>query len=207
MGPAPEPDRQRALSGAILGGHAAAVDGGRVGSDDRDGIEVLSDFHRQVDTHLDLLDDLAQEAREHGRVGKARAEVIARFFGNALVEHDTDEETLLLPLLRQYSDDPMLVRLVTVCTNGHEKLEARVEALIPVLWTLAKHPDHVDGELLASKTRGLRSLLEGHMRLEESTLFPHARDVLSSEELRGLGNELRTLAEERRLGTKRVKKL
>jgi len=178
-----------------------------VGQDQRDGIEFLSDFHRQIATHLDLLDDLAREAVDHGRVGKARAEVLARFFGETLVDHDTDEETLLLPLLKRESEDPILMRLVRVCTNGHEQLETRVESLLPTLWSLAKAPDAVDGPVLAMKVQRIRALLEAHMRLEETSLFPHARELLGKAALQKLGNELRTLAEERRTGTKRVQEL
>jgi hemerythrin-like domain-containing protein len=165
------------------------------------------EFHRQVRTYLDLFDELAHDARHYGRVGRARAQALADFFSGPLMAHDTDEETLLLPLMRRQGDDPILDRLLRVCTNGHEKLESRLEQVLPALRELAADPDEPNVSALTTAAREIRSLLESHMRLEETSLFPHAREILGGDDLRALGDELRTLEEERRTGAKRVKQL
>ncbi|HWI37001.1 MAG TPA: hemerythrin domain-containing protein [Burkholderiales bacterium] len=65
-------------------------------------LDLLEAAHARIDTHLALLERLAERTAQHGSDGDARhaARFVMRFFDTTGLQHQRDEEEKLFPLLR-----------------------------------------------------------------------------------------------------------
>ena len=154
-------------------------------------IERLVAFHADMRLATAALTTLIRTA-SRGSYDLDQAKRLAEFFGGPLLWHDEDEEVGLLPRLRRLTLSEADVAVIDATSRGHDRMEELLEHLGPVLASLA---DGVRGapmelEAAAAEARALEVLLEGHMRLEEESLFPLATSRLSPEELDELEREM-----------------
>lgn len=92
-----------------------------------------------------------------------------------LQSHFEQEETVLLPLLREHEDFPQ--SLNDELLNDHVYLRRFVE-------------ETRQGRVEAASLRDWVDRLDRHIRFEERTHFPRAEAVLSREELERIGEQL-----------------
>lgn len=149
----------------------------------------LISFHGEIRAALDRLALLVRAALD-GRPDVPTATFLLRFFEGPLLWHDEDEEVSLLRRLRNVALDNSQAVFVEAMHRGHEKMEAILEDLLRELRALSKGHADVDVTSFERNARSLKSLLDGHLTLEESTLFPLAAKVLSGEELANIHREI-----------------
>jgi hemerythrin-like domain-containing protein len=99
---------------------------------------------------------------------------ISKGWDEELKEHFEMEESILLPVLRQNSFDPLLIDQLIF---EHKQIRLLVEK--------ASVNQAIEAEL---ETFAL--LLEKHIRFEEKVFFPKAEEVLTEKELTEIGNQL-----------------
>lgn len=164
-----------------------------------DPIGQLLAFHERIRLVLDALDDLAKAA-EDGEVDPLHAQAIADFFSGPLVWHDVDEELSLMPRLRRASPDAELSRVVAACARAHDTMEARIDASLPHLRAIGERKEPPSPVLLRKLAKVMRQLLEPHLHIEESALFPRARQLFDDDTLRAIQEELSRREADRQAG-------
>lgn len=157
-----------------------------------DAFQLLLDCHERIRTfsslavRLALLPDVPPAERAEA------ATRVERYFTLALPKHVEDEDLTLAPRLRELGLSPEAQRALEEMMRQHQEIEARLATLGP-LWRLLSVSPERHGEL-APRLGGsepLAKLLEEHLRLEESALFPEARARLAPETLEAMAAEMR----------------
>ena len=153
-------------------------------------LERLTAFHADMRAATAALTELFDGATR-GRFDQGEAKRLDVFFRGPLLWHDEDEEVGLLPRLRRVAVKDSERAIIDATSRGHDRMEELLEHLGPLLSALAagagSPPELAAG---AAEARALRTLLEGHMRLEEESLFPLAAQQLTHAELDDLGREM-----------------
>lgn len=164
-----------------------------------DPIALLLDCHVRIRHFTALATTLAGagEAPVAHRVDAANG--LCRYFGIAFPLHGTDEEELLVPVLRE-SMNAEVLKAVEAVPGDHRTADALLEALLPTWRAIADSPDGGPAllERLADPSARLQSHLAEHLIVEETLLFPEARRLLGPAEARGL----REAMAQKRLGVR-----
>jgi hemerythrin-like domain-containing protein len=111
------------------------------------------------------------------RAVKTRAELIRRI-RDALVAHETIEEEIFYPALKQHP------KAKDIVLEGYEE-HGVVDLLMGELLTLA-----VDDETWGAKAKVMTENIEHHIEEEEEDMFVKARQVFSRAELSELGEAM-----------------
>lgn len=152
-------------------------------------LEVLLACHERISTTLGALDGLMEHLRSHGcdaRVQQAASNVL-RYFDSAGRHHHEDEDIDLIPRMRSAASGQNAERIALIAeriAREHADIAATWRDLREYLECLAY------GELVGldrPTLGGFCAAYRLHMRLEEASLIPLARQILTADALAGLG--------------------
>ena len=100
-------------------------------------------------------------------------DALVDFFNGAFAWHDLDEEASVIRRLRaRVVGEPETVAVLDQMTAQHEDIESALEAFLPELHRATSGED-LDGVSIVAP------LVLAHLREEERTLFPLARELLT----------------------------
>jgi iron-sulfur cluster repair protein YtfE (RIC family) len=162
----------------------------RIGFDDPLG--VMQALHVRLEQRAALLARLAEHVRQHGSDADARATAghVMRCFDEDCPTHHEDEETDLFPLLREVAPAAEAARaeiLIAALLAQHRDMHAAFAAVRPQLAAIA------DGRLAVldpAAVDRLHTVCLEHVELEETELFPFAREHLDAAAIERLGRAM-----------------
>lgn len=153
--------------------------------------DVLDACHQQMVTALQQMGTLLDHLKAHGVDGKAQemARAIFLFFMNTARQHHLDEERHVFPALIQSGDDE-LVRHTLRLQQDHGWIEEDWLELAPQFESIAAGYNWFNLDLLTHSIPVFQALYQDHMALEESLIYPEARDRIAAWDLHGMGREM-----------------
>jgi hemerythrin-like domain-containing protein len=156
-----------------------------------DGMEVLDVCHRQILFSLGKLSALIARLATFGPDAEARemAREISNFLSTTVRLHHEDEERHVFPKMLA-TGDPELVQAVLRLQTDHRWLEEDWLQLAPHIQAVASGQSWYDLDLLRDGAAVFTALLHDHLALEESLIYPQARDKLHAGERREMGREM-----------------
>jgi len=153
--------------------------------------ELLAACHDRVRRSLDLLQRLVQHVRDHGADDEARtaARDVLRYFNIAAPAHHEDEERHVFPLLRE-TGDPALIDAAGRLHEDHVAMAATWARVAPHLEAIAEGV--FDGQVtaLADAAQAFKTLYDGHLELEDGSVFGAAQGVAPAERQRTMADEM-----------------
>jgi iron-sulfur cluster repair protein YtfE (RIC family) len=185
-----------------------------------DPLGLLSDCHRRIERFLNTLVTIVEQTQErtqiedrerneenegggvHLSIGQTplspehrqALEASLRYFREASPRHTLDEEESLFPMLRACSDDAVKEAL-----NAVDKLEADHDqakaghAEVDQLgrkWLAEGSLTRKEMARMAEILRGLQSLYQNHIKIEDTEVFPIAARVLDAQMIKVIGREM-----------------
>ena len=166
--------------------------GARPDSGFDDPLGMLEDCHRRIERFLHIL--CIVPARAAGRPlneeESAAATAALHYFQEGGRRHNADEEESLFPRLRAAQPDDSQARLADL-EDDHRRtgdLHQQVEALFRK-WIDSSALTSSEHQDLLSATAELQRIYAEHIRLEESTVFLHAAQVLDKKAIAAIGLE------------------
>ena len=161
------------------------------GRPSRDGFTVLDACHRQTLVTLEMLDELMKRLQdgEPDVPTRAMAKEIAHFFSNTARQHHEDEERHIFPAMLA-STDPEIVQTVQRLQQDHRWLEEDWIELGPQIDAVAGGQSWVDLDIMREWVEVFSALSHDHVELEESCIYPQARERLGAGERREMGREM-----------------
>jgi hemerythrin-like domain-containing protein len=174
--------------------------GARPDSGFDDPIGMLKDCHRRIEQFLRILCVVVEQA--HGRaLSDEEAEAVRsalRYFRLGGQRHTADEEESLFPRMRREPSTADALREIDALEADHREandLHVAVEKLYGA-WADGRTLSAEDEEHLRNATERLKRLYDGHIKIEESLVFPRAAEALDGGAIAAMGIEFR----ERRRG-------
>jgi iron-sulfur cluster repair protein YtfE (RIC family) len=154
---------------------------------------MLQDCHRRIETFLQVLVRVAGRT-PNTALPSEQADAVRRaleYFRVGGQRHNQDEEDSLFPRLRTAGVQGFesIDRLETDHRSAGE--DHTVVNRLFSAWIASGAIAANDHQTLASATRRLQDLYAEHIRLEETTIFPHAARLLDSSAIREMGAEFR----------------
>jgi hemerythrin-like domain-containing protein len=139
-------------------------------------MEALDQTHREMLQMLDQLDALLAHLDDQGPDARARelAGRILQFFNDNARAHHAAEEAHVFPRLLAGPDEALAAQ-VRRLQQDHGWLEEDWLLLAPQLEALATGYSWYDLDMLKQALPVFRSLLQEHIALEESMVYPAAR--------------------------------
>jgi len=155
-----------------------------------DGFDVLDVGHRQTVIALGRLAALVTRLTFTGADAEARAlaDEILRHFSNNRVHHE-DEERHVFPALAA-SGDAATVQAVLRLQQDHDWLEEDWMALAPLLDAVACGQSWFDLDTLREGCEVFIALSHDHIALEESVIYPQARERTGPAARADMGREM-----------------
>lgn len=153
--------------------------------------ELLAACHDRVRRSLDLLQRLVQHVREHGADDEARtaAADVLRYFTLAAPQHHEDEERHVFPLLRE-TGDAALIDAAGRLHEDHVAMAAAWAQLAPRLEAVAEGVFDGQIDAMADAARAFKTLYDGHLELEDGSVFSVAQEVAPAERQRAMADEM-----------------
>lgn len=145
-------------------------------------MERLDRTHRKM---LEVLAGLGQlidhlEVEGVDATARQRAAAACRFFAGQARDHHANEETLVFPALVR-GGDPLLIQQVLRLQQDHGWLEEDWLALEPQLQAVAQGYSWYELDGLRHAVGVFTALYQEHIALEESMVYPAARQRLAEE--------------------------
>ena len=153
--------------------------------------DVLDGCHRQVVVALEQMHALLDHLEAKGVDGRAQsmARDIFQFFMNTAREHHLDEERHVFPaLLRSGRAD--LIDATLRLQQDHGWIEEDWLELAPQFESIAAGYHWFNLEQLRLAVPVFQALYQDHIALEESLIYPEAKDRISAWDLQGMGREM-----------------
>ncbi len=159
-----------------------------------DPIGMLKDCHRRIEHFLHILCVVVERARGRELTAEETEAVEAalQYFRVGGQRHNADEEESLFPRLRAECASGELDEIGGL-ESDHQRaneLHAAVENLYRK-WIASGTLTTQNEVRLRAITDQLRLLYEGHIKVEEETVFPRAAQVLRGEAIEAIGEEFR----------------
>ena len=157
----------------------------------QDGFEALDACHREMLAKADELCALVDRLEHHGIDAAARTSAgeIGRFFTTTARDHHEDEERHVFPPLAD-SHDPAVVQAVLRLQQDHGWLEEDWFELSPHVQAVAWGYNGYDIDVLREGATIFAALLRDHVALEESFIYPQAREAMPPAQRREMGREM-----------------
>jgi hemerythrin-like domain-containing protein len=154
-------------------------------------MDWLDDCHQRIGIALGELSALVQRVQSHGVDDTARemARSVHRFFASTARDHHLDEERHVFPRLLQ-SSDAELVQATLRLRQDHGWLEQDWLELSPMLQTIADGNRGVDVDYLRESVAVFTELYHDHLTLEESMIYPAARQRMDAWDMATMGREM-----------------
>jgi hemerythrin-like domain-containing protein len=157
---------------------------------------LMSDCHRRIEYFLGLLEKVLNDAGGKALTDPQRGAVEAalKYFDSAGPRHTQDEEESLFPRLREL--DQLAVRealqQVDALEQEHRIADAAHAEVRVWFRRWLDFGSLAESQIasLAQTLEQLRELYRRHIHLEDASLFPLARGVLSREQLQQMGREM-----------------
>lgn len=157
-----------------------------------DPVGLMTACHRRIERFLKTLRFAAEHAGGRGLEPEER-EALARalrYFREAAPHHTADEEQDLFPaLVRKEPDTAVSVENLEKDHARAEELHARVDAL-GEKWLQAGQLSGPDLAEFRDATATLEKLYAGHIRIEETEVFPRASRALNRTDLDAIGRRM-----------------
>jgi hemerythrin-like domain-containing protein len=160
-----------------------------------DPIGMLTDCHRRIEQFLQILCVVVERSP-----GRALSEEEASAVRSALTYfkvggqcHTADEEESLFPRMRADEKTAGAVKEIDALEKQHREANDLHQAVDELYsrWLAANALTAADQEQLRTATQRLKHLYEGHIKIEESLVFPSAADGLAPDAIAAIGNEFR----------------
>jgi len=160
-------------------------------------IELMMDCHRRIEHFLGVLQNVAARYTDQplDNQGREALETALNYFRSAAPRHTADEERSLFPRMREV-DNPQVKQAMAEIDrleSDHRKAEA-AHARLDELGRQWLVEGTVSGELLAEFQGLLDELAQAyseHIPIEDDSVFVLATRVLTGEQLRAVGNEMK----------------
>jgi pyridoxamine 5'-phosphate oxidase len=157
-------------------------------------VAVLKHCHDRIRKQLKTLQQLAGPAGDQAGADAVRqaAAAVLRYFEKAAPQHHEDEEQDLLPMLAasaRGADAALLTELTPQVLQEHHEMDAVWQRLQPQLAALAEGRP---GKLAGADVEQYSQLYLRHMEKEENHIAPMAKRLFSDDQMRRLGNAMRT---------------
>jgi hemerythrin-like domain-containing protein len=140
----------------------------------KDAIAFLKEEHQNVKKLLAELEEAT------GRSAKRRTDLLERI-AMEVESHAQIEEEIFYPAFRERGDAKEDEKLFFEAAEEHRLVKDNMPEL------QATDPTT---ELFSARAKVMKDLIEHHAEEEESELFPRARELMSSDELKDLGRRL-----------------
>jgi hemerythrin-like domain-containing protein len=169
--------------------------GARPDSGFDDPIGMLKDCHRRIEQFLRIL-CLVVERAPGRALSDEEAEAVRsalHYFRVGGQRHTADEEESLFPRMRREQSTADALREIEALEADHREandLHLVVEKLYAA-WAEGRTLSADDEKHLRSATQRLQRLYEGHIKIEESLVFPRAAEALDRETIVAMGDEFR----------------
>lgn len=170
--------------------------GSKPESDFRDPVGMLSDCHRRIERFLAGLIAITEASQNGAFVEEHRDlfETALRYFREGAPKHTLDEEESLFPRLLKYRSPQTEETLAVLDHLEAEHIKVadrhRIVDKLGSAWLAHGFLSSADADLLITNLRKLRSDYEVHIAIEDDKLFPLAGLLLSTGELRVIGEEM-----------------
>lgn len=160
-------------------------------------IELLMDCHRRIEHFLEVLDRVAKiyHSKPLDQQGQEALETSLNYFQQAAPRHTADEEESLFPRMRQSKSQHVtqVMAQVDQLESDHRQAELAHDQIDKLgrQW-LAKGSLPQD-DILRFQTilKSLTADYKKHIQLEDKQVFTLASDLLDSESLSQVGQEMR----------------
>lgn len=158
---------------------------------DAGAFEALDACHRQISAQLVQLQRLADLLASEGVTQETRgmAKSIHDFFSSTARNHHLDEEGHVFPVLLQSRDDSLRHAVLTL-QQDHGWLEENWLELAPQLDAVAKGYSWYDLDALRPSIEVFAALYRDHVALEESLIYPEAKQRLGLKAMSNMGREM-----------------
>lgn len=159
-----------------------------------DPIGMLTDCHRRIEHFLNIICVVVERAqgRTLSEAEIAAVEAALQYFRVGGERHTADEEESLFPRLRDGLGGTAFEELGKL-ENDHQaagRLHHAVESLYKK-WISEGSLAANENRQLVSGTDSLKRLYDGHIKIEEQTVFPRAAQLLDGAAIRAIGKEFR----------------
>ncbi|NRF70958.1 hemerythrin domain-containing protein [Aquincola sp. S2] len=156
-----------------------------------DGFDVLDACHRRILFALGKLSALVTRLATIGTDAEARAIAaeLLGFFAFSVPQHHVDEERHVFPRLASDGDDET-VQAVLRLQQDHLWLDEDWMALSPHLAAIARGQAWCELDSLRDGVLVFNALMHDHIALEESLIYPQARERLQGQQRRDMGREM-----------------
>ncbi len=167
--------------------------GGRLDRGFDDPVGLMEDCHRRIERFLDTLLTVVRQAGG-GALNDLQREAMdqaLRYFAGMAPKHTADEEESLFPRLRGRLDSVAAAQ-VQALEADHDRAEAAhadVERL-GRRWLDSGRLEPEAAARLLELLEALRETYAAHIALEDGTVFPLAREILSAEQVAQVGREM-----------------
>jgi len=150
-----------------------------------DPLEMLLACHDRIRAQCATLNKLVLHLPQHGCDTQARQAALAvlRYFDSAGQHHHQDEELDLFPLLLATKNQTALA-LVSQLLSEHETMIATWQRLRPQLINIS---ENMTNELDAWVVQDFINAYDNHIELENTSLLPLAKTLLTDCQLEDLG--------------------
>jgi len=167
--------------------------GAKLDSDFTDPIGLLGDCHRRIERFLGALVSVSEhpagEALDQER--RNGLEAALRYFRESAPRHMADEEESLFPQLRA-SGDARAIEALDRLEEDHQAVaawHAELEGL-GGRWLTAGKLKAREFEYFAATIARLQEAYAPHIALEDDEVFPQARNLLTRDQIRIIGEEM-----------------
>ena len=157
-----------------------------------DPLAMLYDCHRRVERFLKILVSVVRDA-DGDTLTKAQinsVQAALHYFRESGVKHTRDEEESLFPRILGLIAADVRQSIENLQQEHHDadQLHDRIDSLYE-LWIAKDALIPQDKLDLLQTTDTLSSLYSKHIAIEESLIFPTAKSILNSDEIRVIGHE------------------
>jgi hypothetical protein len=148
--------------------------------DPTDPADALADCHERIRHFTTVALRLARSPNASPRLIVDTVSALRRYFGSALPLHERDEEDCVTPRLLDVRPGKAIEHALGRMAGDHRAIDETV-SILDALWVrIAARPTDLTelGEELHTRALTLSSLFEGHLQLEEETIFPAIRELI-----------------------------
>lgn len=161
-----------------------------------DPLGLLFDCHRRIELFLNMLLKVATDLRG-GKLDtqhRDALEAALRYFSTAMPRHTADEEESLFPRLRQMNSPQAgeALKRIEVLKADHiaaDRDHQRVD-LLGRKWVAEGQLSQPALDELMTLLNRLQEMYSRHIQVEDTSLFPAARQLLSEDQVREIGREM-----------------
>jgi iron-sulfur cluster repair protein YtfE (RIC family) len=156
-------------------------------------VDALLGCHDRIRYFTELSQKLARAVGQPPADIAQVAEKVHRYFTVALPLHEADENISVDPRLRRAVPEERLAQASAEMVRQHKDIDEVVDQLVQMWETLKHQPEALESlaPALKDKSDRLRELFEGHLSLEEQTVFPAIREYMPQADLDAIRAEMK----------------